>query len=65
MENETFETAMERLETVVKRLESGDETLDAALTDFETATALIKYCNEQLTQAEKKIELVTGEGADI
>ncbi|MGN1207213.1 MAG: exodeoxyribonuclease VII small subunit, partial [Eubacteriales bacterium] len=43
---------MERLETIVKRLESGDETLDAALTDFETATALIQYCNEQLTQAE-------------
>ena len=60
MKNENFEEAMNELDAIVKRLESGAGTLDEALKDFERATALVRFCNEQLTSAEKKIEILTG-----
>lgn len=58
---ENFETAMNELDVIVKRLESGAGTLADALQDFERATALVRFCNEQLTNAEKKIKILTGE----
>ena len=60
MNDMSFESAMEELESIVKRLETGSGTLDESLSDFERATALVKFCNEQLTAAEKKIEILTG-----
>lgn len=60
MKNENFEEAMNELDAIVKRLESGAGTLDEALKDFERATSLVRFCNEQLTSAEKKIEILTG-----
>ena len=60
MENMSFENAMEELESIVKRLEACSGTLDESLADFERATALVKFCNDQLTGAEKKIEILTG-----
>lgn len=60
MNNENFEDAMNELDAIVKRLEGGSGTLDEALKDFERATVLVRFCNEQLTSAEKKIEVLTG-----
>ncbi len=61
MKTENFEDAMNELDTIVKRLEGGMGTLDQALKDFERATELVRFCNEQLSTAEKKIEILTGE----
>lgn len=60
MKPENFEEAMTELDAIVKRLEGGTGSLDDALRDFERATALVRFCNEQLTNAEKKIEILTG-----
>lgn len=60
MKPENFEDAMTELDAIVKRLEGGTGSLDDALKDFERATALVRFCNEQLTNAEKKIEILTG-----
>lgn len=60
MKTENFEDAMNELDVIVKRLEGGAGTLDEALKDFERATALVRFCNEQLSTAEKKIEVLTG-----
>lgn len=60
MKPENFEEAMTELDAIVKRLEGGTGSLDDALKDFERATALVRFCNEQLTNAEKKIEILTG-----
>lgn len=57
-----FETALERLESVVDRLEQGDLALEAALTAFEEGVALSKRCASQLDAAERRIEVLTREG---
>jgi exodeoxyribonuclease VII small subunit len=53
-----FEVALEDLEKVVEQLESGDLPLEDALTAFEKGVGLVKYCNQKLTDVEKKIELL-------
>ncbi len=53
-----FEEALAELEKVVERLESGELSLDESLSAFEEGVALVKYCNQKLTEVEKKIELL-------
>lgn len=53
-----FEAALEELEKVVEQLESGDLSLEDSLATFETGVGLVKYCNEKLTEVEKKVELL-------
>jgi len=53
-----FEGALEELEKVVEQLESGDLSLEDSLAAFEKGVGLVKYCNEKLTDVEKKIELL-------
>ena len=54
----TFESAIARLEIIVKSLESGDAPLDKALELFEEAVGLVKFCNEKLDSAEQKVKLI-------
>jgi len=56
-----FEDALNRLEEIVNNLESGGLTLDKALKTFEEGVKLIKFCNQELNKAEKKIEIVLQE----
>ena len=53
-----FEQALEELEKVVERLESGELSLEDSLTAFEEGVRLVKYCNQKLNEAERKIELL-------
>lgn len=53
-----FEVALEELESVVEQLESGDLSLEEALTAFEKGVGLVKYCNQKLNEVEGKIELL-------
>lgn len=53
-----FERALEELEGVVEQLESGDLSLEDSLAAFEKGVGLVKYCNQKLTDVEKKIELL-------
>ena len=51
----TFEQAIEQLETIVERIESGEVGLEEAIKQYEQGTALIKRCRAILGSAEKKI----------
>ncbi len=53
-----FEEALAELEKVVEKLESGDLSLEESLSAFEQGVALVKCCNQKLTEVEKKIELL-------
>jgi exodeoxyribonuclease VII small subunit len=53
-----FEAAIEDLEQVVERLESGDLSLEDALAAFEKGVGLVRYCNQKLSEVEKKVELL-------
>ena len=61
----SFEEAMDALEQIVARLESGEETLEESLKLFEEGAALSAQCYDRLKKAEQKIEkLKLTEGTD-
>jgi exodeoxyribonuclease VII small subunit len=55
---QNFESALEELELVVEQLESGDLPLDDSLAAFEKGVGLVKFCNDKLSEVEKKVELL-------
>jgi exodeoxyribonuclease VII small subunit len=57
-----FESAIAELEKIVKQLEDGDLPLDKSLALFERGVELSRFCHEQLTAAERRIELLTERG---
>ena len=56
-----FEEAISRLEEAVKALEKGDLSLEESLKVFEDGIRLSKHCLKMLEEAEKKVEVLTGE----
>jgi len=54
-----FEKALENLEKIVESMESGELTLDQALKKYEEGVGLVRACQAKLTEAEKKIEVLT------
>ena len=57
-ENRSFEASLEALERIVKQLEGGDLPLEKSLELFEQGIRLSRECQERLTQAERKIEVL-------
>ena len=55
---EKFEILLERLRGIVRSLEGGDITLEDSLKQFEEGMTIARGCQERLTQAERKIELL-------
>jgi len=55
-ENPSFEEALERLESIIESMESGDTPLADLVAKFEEGSKLLKMCQGQLKEAELKIE---------
>ena len=51
----TFENALNELETIIEKLESGSPTLDEMMQLFEDGMKLMKVCQEYLSKAEGRI----------
>ena len=51
-----FEKTLKELETIVERMEKGEQTLEASLKDFERGNALAAACRDSLQEAEQRIE---------
>lgn len=56
MPEQTLETAMARLEQIVRELESGDKALADGLELFREGIELARLCQQRLDEAEAKIE---------
>ena len=54
----SFESALEQLQQAVKRLESGELSLEQSLQQFEEGVRLTRVCQEQLSSAEQRVELL-------
>lgn len=52
----SFESALEKLETIVESMESGEVPLAELLAKFEEGSRLLKVCEVRLKDAELKIE---------
>lgn len=59
-----FEKRLNRLEDIVGKMESGELALEESLKLFEEGIRLSRECNTQLTEAEQKVKLLLGVGAD-
>ena len=59
-----FEDALGELEELIQNLEGGEQSLEESLVQFERGMKLSKFCQQSLTDAEKKIKiLVADKGA--
>ena len=54
----SFETSLEALEQIVRQLEDGDLPLEKSLELFEQGIRLSRECQERLSQAERRIEVL-------
>lgn len=61
----SFEENLEKLEDIVKKLETGDIPLDDAIDKFNDAMNLVKVCDERLKNAEKSIAKIVGEDGEL
>lgn len=61
----SFEQAMDKLERIVSRLESGDVPLEQAIELFQEGMALSHLCGQKLMQVEQKIETLLEENGSF
>lgn len=57
-----FESALTELESLVKKLEDGQLTLEQSLQLFERGIELSRFCHSSLDNAERRIEVLTESG---
>jgi len=57
-----FEKAMAELEALVASLERGDLPLEESLKAFERGVSLTRQCQQALSAAEQKVEMLLGKG---
>ncbi len=55
---EKFETALKKLEEVVRKLEGGELPLEESLKAFEEGVKQAAFCSKKLNEAEKRVELL-------
>ncbi len=59
-----FEHSLAELETLVKQMEAGELTLEQSLLHFEQGMKLAGLCQEALTSAEQKVEILVDEATN-
>src|ERR1700693_5600680 len=58
-----FEKAMSRLEAMVEQMETGKLPLEDLIVRYEEGMNLVRVCQERLTNAEQKIEIIARNNA--
>ena len=57
-----FESAIAELDTIVKRMEEGDLTLEKSMELYERGLQLSRFCHTTLEAAERRIEILNERG---
>ena len=55
---QTFEASLASLERIVRELERGEQPLEKSLELFEQGVKLSRECQERLSQAERRVEML-------
>ena len=63
MKEYTFESAMERLEQIVRALEGGQTNLEESLAAFEEGIGLVKLCTAKLDAAEQRVKILLADAS--
>lgn len=59
----TYEQAVSELEEIISKLESGEASLDDSIALYSRGMELSKFCKEKLDAIEKKISILSQDGA--
>ncbi|MCK0153494.1 exodeoxyribonuclease VII small subunit [Alcanivorax sp. S6407] len=59
-----LETALDNLESLVERMESGELTLEESLKAFEEGVRLSRDCQQALQQAEQKVRILLEQNSE-
>lgn len=59
----TFEEAMEKLESIVGRLEDGEVPLEESINLYKEGMELSKWCHDKLKTAEEQLTLIMKDDA--
>jgi exodeoxyribonuclease VII small subunit len=54
----TYEAALQELEQLVSRLESGDMPLEELMGGYQRGATLLQFCRDKLTAVEQQIKVV-------
>lgn len=67
MKNEdlSFEEAMEKLESIVSRLEEGDVPLEKAITYYQDGMNLSKICGDKLKNVQEMMTKIMNEHGEL
>ena len=57
----TFEQALDELDTLVRRMESGELSLDESIAAYRRGAELARFCQARLAQAEQEIKQLEGD----
>lgn len=57
-----FEAAIAELESIVKKLEDGDLSLETSLQLYERGVHLSRFCHARLEDAERRVEILNERG---
>ncbi len=60
-----IELSLERLESIVSNMESGETSLEKSLSLFEEGMDLVNQCQSQLKKAEQRIENLIADPKEI
>lgn len=55
----SFEDALQELETIVRKLETGEAALEESIESYERGISLKNHCEKKLTNAKAKIEKIS------
>lgn len=61
----SFEESLDSLETIVRKLETGEVPLDDAIEQFTKAMKLAKSCDEKLKKAEEAITKLVNKDGEV
>lgn len=58
-DKQTLESAMQRITGIVSEMEEGNLPLETLIVRYEEGVGLVKFCQERLDAAEKKIQIIS------
>jgi len=59
-----YEQALTELEQIVARLETGEQSLEQSLKDYERGVELERQCQRALDEAERRVAVINDPAAD-
>mgnify|MGYP000650293154 CR=1 FL=1 len=58
---DTFESAINQLETIIQHIENDQIDLESALNQYKHGMELVKFCQDRLRDVEQKIKILDQE----